>query len=185
MPACKECNKKFDDYLDASEDACSDLCSECTSGVDRKRRGASNLKDNPKVGFHMPDESKLEDSFDFSVKETSVRKAIVFSIFAGIVSAILYSSEVMFHTWDDELVFVFGYGLVMGAMSFIVGLTIFKAQNLYGWLLLPISYISAMLLISGRVSFFTTIFVSVGSMLLFVLFLFVVGLVLEWVKHGE
>ena len=185
MAECKGCGKEmgFADRQNAKNYAGN--CISCTS-VSRANQGLDEVAiATSKRQAAAPDESKLEDSFDFNVKEKSVRKAIVFSIVAGIVSAILYSSEVMFRTWDDELVFVFGYGLVMGAMSFIVGLTIFKAQNLYGWLLLPISFISAMLLISKTVYFFTAIFVSVSSILLSLLLLFVVGLVLEWVKHGE
>ena len=126
---------------------------------------------------------------NFSFEEKSTRKALVFSIIGSIVFYILFYNEYLFNVSnyrvDAATLSTLGM-LIFGAITFILGLIMFRSENLLVILFYPLWYICALFITSDPIRSIGDLLITIiGSFAITMVCFFALGAMFEWIKQGK
>ena len=129
-----------------------------------------------------------KDEFQFDFGEKSTRKAVVFAAALGIVFLFLFEADMIFDRGyrADDLWISLVFSAVFVAVSFIMGLTLFKSGNFSVLLFYPVWYCVLVFLFDPSVwDFLELLFKFILSFIVAMFLLFLAGFAMMWVKGGR
>ena len=130
-----------------------------------------------------------KDEFQFDFGEKSTRKAVVFAAALGVVFFFLFEADMIFdrgYRIDDELWVSLIISAVFVAISFIMGLILFKSGNLSVLLFYPVWYFVLVFLFDSYASDFAELlFNFIVSFIVTMFLLFIAGIAMTWINGGR
>ena len=130
----------------------------------------------------------VEQNFDFTLEEKSVRKAVGFGLLCAILGYIFAASGLTISVYGVGIEALI-HGSLSGLTGFIVGLIVFKSKNSFGWAVMPIIWLGHLffsgLFIRGNLHGGEVIIVFFGITLGFFALITVIGIVLSWIDAGR
>ena len=131
------------------------------------------------------------NDFNFDFTEKSTRKAVIFGVIFGFISAIFAYNDAFGWINRIEIIGSIIYGVAVFIPCFFCGLIAFRSRNFWGFAVPPLALIISFYMpyqqyrgnyfkeVGGMVACYF------GSILIVLMLSFFIGIILQWVNSGK